>query len=89
MVEDLRGHRSPPPFPILTPPHTHSVDLLLAMQAPIRLERMLPHIAALGVGRLVIAGANKVRKVADLYLLRPPRVPKQTPVALPCPALAD
>jgi len=37
------------------------VDLLLAMQAPLRLERLVPHIAALGVGRLVIAGANKVR----------------------------
>lgn len=40
--------------------NTDRVDLLLAMQAPIRLERLVPHIVALGVGRLVITGANKV-----------------------------
>lgn len=34
------------------------------MQAPIRLERMLPHIVALGVGRLAIVGANKVRMMS-------------------------
>lgn len=47
-------------YPLNPSTLTHRVDLILAMQAPIRLERMLPHIVALGVGRLVIVGASKV-----------------------------
>jgi len=30
------------------------------MQAPLRMERIIPHIVALGVGRLLITSAKKV-----------------------------
>ena len=36
------------------------VDLLLACPRPLRLERLLPVIACMGVGRLVLVGASKV-----------------------------
>ena len=38
------------------------VDVLLALPRPKCLKRILPQIAALGVGRLYIAGAEKVEK---------------------------
>ena len=39
-----------------------SVDLILACPRPIRLERLLPVIACMGVGRLILVGASKVEK---------------------------
>lgn len=49
------------------------VDLLLAMQAPLRLERMVPQIASLGVDRLFITGGNKVvTSYWGSHLLRKP-----------------
>lgn len=38
------------------------VDLLLAVPRPLRLERLLPIIACMGVGQLVLLGAAKVEK---------------------------
>ncbi len=38
------------------------VDLILACPRPIRLERLLPVIACMGVGRLILVGASKVEK---------------------------
>jgi 16S rRNA U1498 N3-methylase RsmE len=49
------------------------LDLVLALQAPIRLERMLPHISSLGVRRLIITAANKVeRGYWGSHLIRTP-----------------
>lgn len=49
------------------------VDVLLAMQAPLRMERIIPHIVALGVGRLLITSAKKVEKSYwGSHLLREP-----------------
>lgn len=36
------------------------MDLLLAMQAPLRMERIIPHVVALGVGRIFITSGKKV-----------------------------
>ncbi len=47
-----------PSLPLL--PFPFRVDVLLAMQAPLRMERIIPHIVALGVGRLLITSAKKV-----------------------------
>lgn len=49
------GGRTPPPPP---PP----VTLVLAMPRPKVLLRLLPHIAAIGVRRIVLVGAYKVEK---------------------------
>ena len=38
------------------------VDLILACPRPIRLERLLPVIACMGVGKLILVGATKVEK---------------------------
>jgi 16S rRNA U1498 N3-methylase RsmE len=38
------------------------VDLVLALPRPLRLERLLPVISCMGVGRLVLIGASKVEK---------------------------
>lgn len=39
-----------------------NVDLILAVPRPLRLERLLPVISSLGVGRIVLVGADKVEK---------------------------
>lgn len=39
-----------------------NVDLILAIPRPIRLEKLLPIISCIGVGTLVLVGANKVNK---------------------------
>ncbi|EWM22762.1 16s ribosomal rna methyltransferase [Nannochloropsis gaditana] len=50
------------------------VDVLLAMQAPLRMERIIPHMVALGVGRLLITSAKKVEKSYwGSHLLREPQ----------------
>jgi RsmE family RNA methyltransferase len=46
----------PPPQP------RPRVDLLLALPRPLQLERILPVVAQLGVGTLVLAGARKVER---------------------------
>jgi hypothetical protein len=47
--------------------------VLLAMQAPLRLERMLPQMASLGVDRIVLCGGNKVTTAYwGSHLLRKP-----------------
>eukprot|EP01036_Dinobryon_divergens_P038913 gene38913-51153_t len=38
------------------------VDLILAVPRPLRLERLLPVISSMGVGRIVLIGASKVEK---------------------------
>jgi RsmE family RNA methyltransferase len=38
------------------------VDLLLACPRPVRLERLLPVIACMGIGRLILVGSSKVEK---------------------------
>lgn len=45
-----------------TPPTAPRVDLLLALPRPLQLERILPMVAQLGVGTLVLAGARKVER---------------------------
>ncbi len=39
-----------------------SIDLILAVPRPNRLERLLPVIGCLGVDRVIFIGANKVEK---------------------------
>jgi 16S rRNA U1498 N3-methylase RsmE len=41
------------------------VDLILAVPRPLRLERILPVVSCIGVGRLVLVGASKVQ--ADYF----------------------
>ena len=41
------------------------VDLILAVPRPLRLERILPVVSCIGVGRLVLIGASKVQ--ADYF----------------------
>lgn len=58
---ELRG--SPPPPPL---------DLLLALPRPKVLKRLLPQIAALGVGRLYLCNAARVeRNYFDTHVLSP------------------
>lgn len=42
-----------------------TVDLILAVPRPLRLERILPVVSCIGVGRLVLVGASKVQ--ADYF----------------------
>lgn len=56
------------------------LDVLLAMQAPLRLERMLPQIASIGVDRIVLCGGNKVMSAYwGTHLLRKPVSQAATP----------
>ena len=51
------------PLLLLSPEKTKpAVELILAVPRPLRLERLLPVIAAQGVGRLVLVGAEKVER---------------------------
>lgn len=38
------------------------IDLVLAVPRPLRLERLLPIISCMGVGKLILIGAAKVEK---------------------------
>lgn len=53
---ELRIRLSPPPYP------RPRVDLLLALPRPLQLARILPMLASLGVGTVVLANAAKVEK---------------------------
>ena len=48
------------PLLLLSPEKT--VELILAVPRPLRLQRLLPVLAAQGVGRLVLVGAEKVER---------------------------
>lgn len=39
-----------------------NIDIILALPRPLRLEKILPAIACLGVHRIILVGANKVEK---------------------------
>jgi 16S rRNA U1498 N3-methylase RsmE len=39
-----------------------SIDLILAVPRPLRLEKLMPIIASMGVGKVVLIQANKVPK---------------------------
>ena len=41
---------------------TNLVDLILAVPRPLRLERLLPVISCMGVGRIILVGGEKVEK---------------------------
>jgi 16S rRNA U1498 N3-methylase RsmE len=46
----------------LLPNSRPSVDMILAVPRPLRLERILPVVSCMGVGRLVLIGAAKVQQ---------------------------
>ena len=51
-LSSLEATRNDPP----------SIDLILAVPRPLRLERILPIISCMGVNKLFLVGANKVEK---------------------------
>lgn len=77
VIEDL--DTSDPAAPRVTVRCTHDaappapwIDLILAPPRPRALKRLLPQLAALGVGRLVLVGAEKVEKAFwGAQLLKP------------------
>lgn len=60
--EDGLAHFCLGPADLLHPTEPPRVDLILAVPRPLRLERLLPVVAALGVRTLALVGADKVEK---------------------------
>jgi len=57
---------------------TSPVDLILAVPRPLRLERLLPVISCMGVGRLILVGGDKVEKdYFGSHLFRNPKAVKK------------